>query len=359
MEEIARQTGAFINAVMLGVIAGSGRLPIPVEAFEAAIRADGKGVDGNLRGFRAGLDAAQAIDIAQAKAPEAKPATSANFDFDSDIESMPEIARDVIREGVRRLLAYQSTAYARLYLDRLAAIREADARAHAGGTLLRETARHLAVRMSYEDLIRVAQAKTDPIRLTRITGEVGAKSGEPVKIIEFLKPGIEEFCSVLPPSLARRILGYSERHAWLARLHWSMEVNTTSVLGYLRLRLLAKLRRWRPRTYRHAEEQREIERWIGLIAEAVALSAELAAEVAECARLIKGYGDTHRRGTGNYRLIENHIIRPALAGQIPLPQAADAVASARTAALVDPDGESLAKCLDAIGMPELRRIAAE
>ena len=42
MEAIARSTGAFINSVMLGVIAGSGRLPIPVEAFEAAIRADGK-----------------------------------------------------------------------------------------------------------------------------------------------------------------------------------------------------------------------------------------------------------------------------------------------------------------------------
>ena len=58
-------------------------------------------------------------------------------------------------------------------------------------------------------------------------------------------------------------------------------------------------------------------------------------------------------------LIEAHVIRPALAGQIPLRQAADAVASARTAALVDPDGESLAKCLDAIGAPEPRRIAAE
>ena len=60
------RTGAFINAVMLGVIAGCGRLPIPVEAFEAAIRADGKAVEGNLRGFRAGLEAAQAPEAARA-----------------------------------------------------------------------------------------------------------------------------------------------------------------------------------------------------------------------------------------------------------------------------------------------------
>ncbi len=48
-----------INAVMLGTIAGTGALPIPAEAFEAAIRADGKAVNANLRGFRAGFEAAR------------------------------------------------------------------------------------------------------------------------------------------------------------------------------------------------------------------------------------------------------------------------------------------------------------
>jgi indolepyruvate ferredoxin oxidoreductase beta subunit len=60
MEEIARRSGTIINAVMLGAIAGCDRLPIPVEEFERAIRADGKAVEANLRGFRAGLEAAQA-----------------------------------------------------------------------------------------------------------------------------------------------------------------------------------------------------------------------------------------------------------------------------------------------------------
>jgi indolepyruvate ferredoxin oxidoreductase beta subunit len=359
MDAIARKTGAFINSVMLGIIAGSGRLPIPADAFEAAIRADGKGVDGNLRGFRAGLEAAQATDVARANAPDLQHRSPTATEFDADIDRFPEPARDIICEGVRRLVAYQSPAYARLYLNRLAPIRDADARANAGGRLLRETARHLAVRMSYEDVIRVAQAKTDPARFARIAAEVAAKPGEPVKVFEFLKPGVEELCSMLPPSLARRILAFAEHREKLARFHWGMEVNTTSVSGYLRFRMLAKLARWRPRTYRYIEEQREIERWLGLITDASAQSGELALEVAECARLIKGYGDTHKRGTGNYRLIEGQVIQPALAGQIPLRHAADAVASARTAALVDPDGESLAKCLDAIGTPELRRIAAE
>ncbi|MGH6770053.1 MAG: indolepyruvate oxidoreductase subunit beta family protein [Xanthobacteraceae bacterium] len=353
MDALARASGAFINAVMLGILAGSGRLPIPAEAFEAAIRADGKAVEGNLRGFRAGLDAVRQSNTPQpASTAAGQPhAQSTGGDLETIVAAMPEAARAIVAEGVRRLVAYQDIGYARLYLERLAPIRGLDNRANAGGRLLRETARHLALRMSYEDVIRVAQAKIEPARFARIAAEVGAKPGEPFKVVDFLKPGVEEFCSILPPRLAQRILTLAERRGWIDRFHWGMEVNSASVSGFLRFRLLAVLRRWRPRSYRYGEEQRAIEQWLALIAEAAAQSGGLALEIAECARLIKGYGDTHKRGSGNYRAIETHAIRPALAGAIPLPRAIDAVASARTAALVDPDGESLAQCLAAIDSP--------
>ena len=94
---------------------------------------------------------------------------------------------------------------------------------------------------------------------------MGVKSGEPFTVTEFLKPGIEEMCSMLPPRLARPILALSERRGWLGRVYWGMEVNSVSISGYLRFRLLAKLRRLRPRSYRYGEEQREIESWLGLI----------------------------------------------------------------------------------------------
>jgi indolepyruvate ferredoxin oxidoreductase beta subunit len=51
--------GQVISSVMFGALAGSGALPFPREAFEAAIRAGGKGVEANLTGFAAGFDAAQ------------------------------------------------------------------------------------------------------------------------------------------------------------------------------------------------------------------------------------------------------------------------------------------------------------
>jgi indolepyruvate ferredoxin oxidoreductase beta subunit len=360
LEAIARESGAMINAVMLGAIAGAGALPIPAEAFEAAIRADGKAVEANLRGLRAGFAAARGGSHLRADPTKRHRAPAASLaDLENEIAHMPEAARAFMTEGVRRLAAYQDLAYARLYLDRLGPIRDADVKAGADGQLLAETARHLAVRMSYEDVIRVAQAKIDPARFARIAAQMGIKPDQPFAVTEFLKPGVEEFCSILPPWLARRILALAERHAKFGGAHWGMEINTASISGFLRFYILAKLRRFRPRTWRFQEEQRAIENWLKLIGRAAPLSAALAIEIAECARLIKGYGDTHKRGSDNYRVIVAQVIEPALAGQMPVRQAADAIASARTAALLDPEGEALSKCLAALSSPPAHAIAAE
>jgi len=345
MAAVATDTGAMINAVMLGAVAAANVLPIPPAAFEEAICADGKAVEANLRGFRAGLAAAThaAADAGlDGKRRHGSMPTLADLEAQARA-TLPASAVEIVVEGLRRTAAYQNLAYARLYLDRLAPIRDADTNAQAGGRLVRETARHLAVRMTFEDVIRVAEAKIAPERFARIRADIGVGDGEPYRIVEFLKPGLEEICQVLPPRLAQRILAWAERRQW--RPHWGMEIETTSLSGYLRFWALARLKRLRPRGHRYAQEQAAIEAWLAVIAEAARQSAEVAVEVAECARLIKGYGDTWQRGSANYATIEAQVIRPVLSGRIPLRQGADAIASARTAALVDPEGEGLAKCL--------------
>jgi indolepyruvate ferredoxin oxidoreductase, beta subunit len=360
LDSLAKQSGSIINAVMLGAIAGCGRLPLTQDQFEAAIREDGKSIDNNLRGFRAGYEAARA-NLQPVRLPDKKKnalATPALVEHEV-ARTFPAMAQAIGLEGVRRLIRYQNVAYGRLYLDRLRPIVELDHVLGAQGKFLKEVARHLAVRMSYEDVVRVAQAKIAPERMRRIAREELHVDGEPYSVHDFLKPGIEELCQLLPSFLARPILQLAERKGWLGRVYFGMEINSTSISGYLRFLTLAKLRPLRPFGHRFKQEQRQIESWLGLIREAARRSPELAAEITECARLIKGYGDTYARGLANYSAIEARVIRPALAGQIPLTRAADALASARTAALVDPEGESLAKCLAEIdGQPALR-IAAE
>jgi len=356
MAELAKQSGSIINAVMLGAIAGSGVLPVSAEALEAAIRADGKAVDGNLRGFRAGLEAARA-KLKPGRPGEPKhhaPATPDLLEHEVSY-SLPALAQPVAIEGIRRLIAYQGLPYAQLYLNRLRTLTDLDT---ARGRLMQAVAKHLAVRMSYEDVVRVAEAKISPARMKRIAREELRVKNEPFSVHDFLKPGIEELCQLLPSFLARPILRLAARKGWLGRVYFGMEINSTSIGGYLRFLTLAKLKRLRPYGHRYAQEQQQIESWLALIAQAAKLSPDLAIEVAECARLIKGYGDTHARGLTNYAAIETRVIRPALAGEIPPPRAIDAIASARTAALVDPDGESLGKCLAELDRPALQ-VAAE
>jgi indolepyruvate ferredoxin oxidoreductase beta subunit len=358
MEAAAKAAGAIVNSVMLGAIAGSGKLPIPVEAFEAAIKHDGKAVESNLRGFQAGLAASRAkrpVPLARSGKRSARPTLST---LEAEAAALPEAARAFATEGVRRLAAYQNLDYARLYLDRLGPVAEADARANANGKLLSETARHLAVRMSFEDVIRVAEAKIAPARFRRIEGEIGAKD-QPYVITEFLKPGIEELCQVLPPRLARAIVAYSEKRGWLGKVYFGMELKTTTVWGFLRFWGLAKLKRFRPKSWRFAEEQTAIEAWLAHVVAAAKLSGDLALEVAECARLIKGYGDTWKRGFSNYQAIEARVIAPVLEGRMPVRAGIDAIASARTAALLDPEGEGLAKALAAIDAQVSMPMAAE
>ena len=360
MDALAKQSGSIINAVMLGAIAGCNRLPIKPEQFEAAIREDGKAVDSNLRGFRAGFDAARANLAPASPADKKKRAAATPAMVEHEVaRTFPAVAQTIGLEGVRRLIQYQGVPYAWLYLSRLRPIIEADQLLGAQGRLLKEVARHLAVRMSYEDVVRVAQAKIAPARMQRIAQEELRVNGEPFSVHDFLKPGIEELCQLLPPFMARRILRLAERKGWLGRVYFGMEINSTSISGYLRFLMLAKLRPLRPHGHRFKQEQQQIDSWLALVREGARHSAGLALEIADCARLIKGYGDTHARGLANYRTIEDRVIRPALAGQIPAAQAADAVASARTAALLDPDGEGLARCLAEIGGQTALRVAAE
>ena len=258
---------------------------------------------------------------------------------------------------MRRLAAYQDAAYARLYLDRLKPVAR-PTRAPTRTAAAAETARHLAVRMSFEDVIRVAEAKIDPARFRRIEGEIGAKD-QPYVITEFLKPGIEELCQVLPPRLARAIVAYSEKRGWLGTVYFGMELKTTTVWGYLRFWALAKLQRFRPKSWRYrrgADRDRSLARARRGGREAF---GDLALEVAECARLIKGYGDTWKRGAANYATIEARVIAPVLEGRMRVRAGIDAIASARTAALLDPEGESLAKALAAIDAQVELPLAAE
>ena len=322
MRRLAQESGTVINAVLFGAMAGSGVLPLPREACEQAIRHGGRGTEASLRGFAAGFD----IAAGQRPAP-AQPAPPKRA---SDLE-------EILKLGRQRLTDYQGERYAALYEVRMQPFLPGDPR------LAAEVARHLALWMAYEDIIRVADLKTRASRFERVRKEVGAKDGEPVVVIDYLKPGIEEFASVLPAALGKKLVSWAERRGKLDAYNVGMHIKTSSPGGYLMVRSLAWMKPWRPMSYRYQEEQRLIESWLALVADAAKRDAGLALEVAECARLIKGYGETHRRGKANFLAIVDALIQnPATAS--PREQAV-AIRKAREAALADPEGKALGTTL--------------
>jgi len=353
----AREAGTVINAVLLGAMAGSGLLPMPVEAFERAIRSDGKAVEANMRGFHYGLSVArgEVVELAPktrplAAAPQAaQPAGTLLALRDRVARDFPPLTHEIVIEGVARVVDFQDVDYGKLYLDRLAPILAAD-----GGdySVTRETARYLALWMAYEDVIRVAQLKTRLARLERVRAGSGGKAEQPVIVTEFLKPGLDEFCSLLPASLAAPLLRWADRTGRRDAFNVGLHIRTSTVLGFALLRMMAKLKGWRRRGYRFGVEQALIARWLAAVEAGLTRDPALGREIAECARLIKGYSDTHRRGQGNFLRLMDTIVDPTLArpaGPDTDANAAAALATARKAALADPEGNALGATLEKLG----------
>ena len=96
---------------------------------------------------------------------------------------------------------YQDDAYADFYLTRLIEALEWDTAAGGiahGFALTAAVARHLALWMSYEDTIRVADLKTRRLRFERFRGEVRAAPDQIVYVTEYMHPRFQEFCETLP-----------------------------------------------------------------------------------------------------------------------------------------------------------------
>ena len=347
MQAGANAAGTVISAVMFGALAGSGTLPLSREDCEAAIRSGGKGAEASLRGFASGFDAAAgsrtSMTPEESKRLRGSPAERLRPAFPQETHAM-------LREGLARCADFQNRDYANLYLDRLEPIANLD-HAADGYKLTIETGRFLALWMCYEDVIRVADLKTRRSRFERVREEVQAKPHEPLHVTEFLKPGLDEFAALLPRQFARPLVRMAKASGLADKLNVGMHVKTTSVSGFLLMRLLAWLRPLRPMTSRWREEQALIGRWLAAIAGAAKRDPDLGLEIALCGRLIKGYGETHQRGKGNFlRILDTLVEGGAVRGDR---DRIEAIRTAREAALADPEGRKLEQSLEAHGIAPL------
>lgn len=331
MDGAAVQSGSVISSVMFGALAGSGALPFRREEFERVIRDSGIAVEANLRGFATGVAGCDTLaEEAGDQIVVPRPTTPAGCDLAERVEcEVPASAQTIALHGVARLMDYQDAAYADFYLKRLARF--------PNPVVAAAVARHLALWMSWEDTIRVADLKIRADRFRRVRDEVRAGRDQIISIDEFMHPRTEELCETMPALLGRWCLNHSSiRRAidWL--FVRGRTVRTSALSGYLLLRTLAALRRVRRSTLRYKIEDARIEAWLGNIETVQGESPEFAAALAECQRLVKGYGDTFERGLSKFGRI--------MAATEALPRDAAAAEQVRKliqAALADEEGAAL------------------
>jgi indolepyruvate ferredoxin oxidoreductase beta subunit len=347
MAAIADAAGSVVSAVLFGALAGSAALPFPRAGFEAAIRRGQVGVEPSLAAFSAGFEAARTDHPAMP--PPSSPGAAATLPppelrelLDRAARDFPGEARAVVTPALERLRDYQDADYAREFLARLAPFRELEQRHGDGrGALLAETARQLALAMTYEDTIRVADLKIRASRFARVRAEAEIKDGQLLEIAEFFHPRTQEIADTLPAPLGR----------WLLRTSWARRavdrttrrgrvIRSTSIGGFLALYALSRLRPLRRRSLRFASEQAALTAWLGLVAQTARDDYALALQVARMRGLVKGYGDTHERGQAKFdRLV---ALLPQLGGRS---DASELLEGLIKAALADEAGQALERAI--------------
>jgi len=310
MEQAAQASGSVISAVLFGALSGAGVLPFTRAQFEATIERGGVGIKPSLQAFSEAFERASGtaaalpvVANAAATAPVAQPSHPRVRALVSRVQSEFAVhAQAFLLEGVRRLIDYQDLDYADLYLQRMSSMATSLAGSAAvGDELLRETARHLALWMSYEDTARVAALKTRATRFERVRGEARVQDGQLLAINEYMHPRLQEICETLPAGIGRWLMNSGLPRRLVERLtRQGRVIQTSSLRGYLLLRSVAAMRRFRRSTLRYAEENRRIESWLQRVAVTAERSPALALELVFCQRLVKGYSDTHERGVRNY-----------------------------------------------------------
>ena len=321
---VARRAQSEVNAVLLGALASTGIVPMETTDFEAAIREGGVAVERNLAGFKAGLEAADdrvppdgAVsaerpwsEVRRERAAQLGSRAPAFLALTDRIAAeFPAPLDRTLGEAVARLIDYQDARYAERFLDRVRRVRALD----PDGRFTEVFARRLAIWLSYEDVIRVADLKTRRGRFERIRRDNAAPAGAVVVVTDYFKPDLDELYGILPAAIAGPVARWAERRWPGGRPTIGQHVRTTSVLGFLRVWALGRLRFLRPFSLRYRRESALIARWEEAVVDAAALDLDLAREVAESATVVRGYGDVRRRMTAAFERFLDEILAPAVA----------------------------------------------
>jgi hypothetical protein len=234
-------------------------------------------------------------------------------------KDLPDGMAPVVDRCIRLLVDYQGTSYAELYVHRLGRF---VGRAGIDAAMLGDIARLMAMRMSYQDPIRIAQLKLVE----------HATHGEPTG--DRRKFRIDELVGALPAVVAEPVLDVLEWVDW-THAPVSIRFSAANRWGIRRLKIEAALKRWRLFSVRYAKERVWVERWLHMIDRSLTRQPQATPAIIQTATMIEGYGSLYRHGLADWHAIIDGLVKPTFDGALPLSDLAGAVAEARAAVMPD------------------------
>jgi hypothetical protein len=237
-------------------------------------------------------------------------------------EGLPESVVPVASDAIHVLTEYQGADYAKLYVERL---RRFIGKRGVSEAMLGDIARLMAMRMSYEDAVRIAQLK-----LLELEAYPDTPRADDVR-----KLRLDEMVEALPTVVAEPLLDLLGRFGWV-RKRVSIRFSTANRFSIRRLKIEASLKRWRRYSIRYSRERLWVERWLHMIDRAINRQPAAAATLVETATMVQGYGDAYRYGLADWHAIIDGLAKPTFDGVLALPDLAGAIAEARSVALPDP-----------------------
>jgi len=354
MEAVAARNNSVISACLFGALAASATLPFTRESFEAVIKSGGRGAETSLKAFSAAYaqttqppEPARPLARRPAKRFAPLPASAGRADLDrllTRIREFPVPLHAMLFAGVQRLTDFQDPAYADEYLDRLAKIYARDS-AHGGAAkshaLTAAAAKYVAIAMAYDDVIRVADLKTRASRYERVLRDNSVGEAQIVYTTEYMHPRLEEAAGTMPAPLGRLMEAHPLLFGWMFRK--PRRVRSGTIRWFLLLYLVSACKPIRRTTLRHQREMAHLDRWLTLALDNAAKNYDLAVEIVDARRLVKGYSDTLARGLSKFDRVLGAV--PLLAGRA---DGADWMRRLRSAALLDENGIALDGALKTI-----------
>ncbi len=226
------------------------------------------------------------------------------------VAEWPASLHATLIEAIFQMSDYQNISYARRYLGMVKQVYELEPQGESELKLTQTYAKTLAMRMTYEDAVRVASLKIKPGRLERIRRDMNVQAGQVLHVTDYLKPDAAEIYGIMPNFLVSPMLllgkvtglGY-----YLGKKHftWEQHPQTTTLSGYLTFRFLTAFKPLRLASHRFHHEWRLIEEYTKQVKRYARQDYALGLLVAESGRMIKGYGDTRRK---MIRVIEHYYV---------------------------------------------------